>query len=252
MSTNHPDTRDDLISYCKRKLGEPVLEVNVALEQVEDRIDDALEYYQEFHSDATIRTYLKHLVTESDVTNGYIPISSDVIFVQRLFPVNSASGVNDWSGIKYQIMLNDVGNLGNFMSELVYYEQMQQHMSLLDMKINGTPQVSFSRRQNRLVIHGEFGAGDIKAGDYIIAQVVQIINPETHTSIYNDMWLKEYATALIKRQWGANLIKFEGMQLPGGVILNGRQIYEDATVDIEKLEERIRLEQELPVDFFVG
>ena len=168
MSTNHPDTRDDLISYCKRKLGEPVLEVNVALEQVEDRIDDALEYYQEFHSDATVRTYLKHLVTESDVTNGYIPISSDVIFVQRLFPVNSASGVNDWSGIKYQIMLNDVGNLGNFMSELVYYEQMQQHMSLLDMKINGTPQVSFSRRQNRLIIHGEFGAGDIKAGDYIV------------------------------------------------------------------------------------
>jgi hypothetical protein len=125
-------------------------------------------------------------------------------------------------------------------------------LSLLDMKLNGTPQVNFSRRQNRLYIHGDFQDKDIKAGDYIVAETLQIVDPDTHTSIYNDMFMKDYTTALIKLQWGANLIKFEGMQLPGGVTLNGRQIYEDAMNDIERLQEKVRLEQELPVDFFVG
>jgi hypothetical protein len=123
---------------------------------------------------------------------------------------------------------------------------------MLDMKLNGTPQVQFSRRQNRLYIFGDFADEDIKAGEYIIAEVYQIVDPDTHTSVYNDMWLKEYTTALIKQQWGANLIKFEGMQLPGGVVLNGRQIYDDATSEIAQLRENIRLEHELPADFFVG
>ena len=93
---------------------------------------------------------------------------------------------------------------------------------------------------------------DIKEGEYVVAETFQIVDPDTHTSVYNDMWLKEYTTALIKQQWGANLIKFEGMQLPGGVILNGRQIYDDATTDIDKLRETIRLEHEMPPDFFIG
>ena len=120
------------------------------------------------------------------------------------------------------------------------------------MKLNGTPQVTFARRQNRLYVHGDFQDKDIKAGDYIVAEVYQTIDPQTHTSIYNDMFIKDYTTALIKQQWGANLIKFEGMQLPGGVSLNGRQIYEDATSDVEQLKERLRLEQELPPSFYVG
>jgi hypothetical protein len=120
------------------------------------------------------------------------------------------------------------------------------------MKLNGHPQVQFARRQNRLYIFGDFADGDIKEGDYLVAEVYQTINPETYTSVYNDKWLKEYATALIKQQWGQNLIKFEGMQLPGGVTLNGRQIYDDASNEIEKLRETIRMEHELPPDFFVG
>jgi hypothetical protein len=120
------------------------------------------------------------------------------------------------------------------------------------MKLNGTPQVQFSRRQNRLYIFGDFADGDIQAGEYIIAEVYQIVDPDTHTSVYNDMWLKEYTTSLIKQQWGQNLIKFEGMQLPGGVTLNGRQIYDDASGEIAQLRENIRLEHELPADFFVG
>ena len=246
-------SRATLIDYCKRKLGEPVIEINVDEDQVEDRIDEALEYYQEYHSDATLKTYLKHLVTADDVSNEYITLSSDIIHVAKMFPLTSTfANARNFFDIKYQLMLNDMQNLASFIGDLYYYEQMQQYLSLLEMKLNGMPQVNFSRRQNRLYIFGDFADEDIKAGDYIVAEVYQTINPETHTSVYNDKWLKEYATALIKQQWGQNLIKFEGMQLPGGVTLNGRQIFDDASNEIEKLRESIRLEHELPPDFFVG
>jgi hypothetical protein len=248
-----PNSRDSLIEYCLRRLGDPVIEINVDPDQLEDRLDEALEVYQEFHSDATVKTYLKHQVTATDVTNKYIEISDNVIFVQRLFPISSHfNNSMNFFDIKYQMALNDIADLQNFAGDLAYYDQMQQYLSLLDMKLNGTPQVNFSRRQGRLYIRGDFQDEDIKEDDYIIVEALQIISPSSFTSIYDDMWLKAYTTALIKRQWGANLIKFEGMQLPGGVVLNGRQIYDDAMQDIERLEEKLRLEQELPVDFFVG
>ncbi len=249
----NPNSRDSLIDYCKRRLGDPVIEINVDEDQLEDRVDEALQYYQEYHSESTLRTYLKHLVTEDDVTNEYIPLSSDITYVSKLFPITSNFSMSrNFFDIKYQMMLNDVADLQNFAGDLAYYEQLQQYLSLLDMKLNGTPQIQFSRKQNRLYVFGDFQDKDILAGDYVVAEVYKIINPNTHTSIYNDMWLKEYTTSLIKQQWGANLIKFEGMQLPGGVILNGRQIYDDATGEIERLRETIRLEHEMPPDFFVG
>ena len=248
-----PNSRDTLIDYCKRRLGDPVLEINVDEDQIEDRIDEALQYYQEYHSDATVRTYLKHLVTATDVTNEYIPIASDILYVSKVFPLSSSFNSSfNFFDIKYQMMLNDIADLQNFAGDLAYYEQMQQYLSLLDMKLNGHPQTQWSRHQDRLHIFGDFNDDDIKAGEYIVAEVYTLIDPDTHTSIYNDMWLKEYATALIKQQWGMNLIKFEGVQLPGGVILNGRQLYDDATTEIENLRQRIREEHEFPADFFVG
>jgi len=249
----NPTSRATLIDYCKRRLGDPVIEVNVDEDQLEDRVDEALQYYQEYHSDATLRTYLKHQVTASDVANEYITLSSNILFVSKVFPVLSNFGsTTNMFDIKYQMMLNDIANLQNFAGDLAYFEQMNQYLALLDVKLNGQPQVQFSRKQNRLYIFGDFADKDIKADDYIIVEIYQIIDPDTHTSVYNDMWLKEYTTALIKQQWGANLIKFEGMQLPGGVVLNGRQIYDDATTDIDKLRETIRMEHEMPPDFFVG
>ena len=246
-------SRATLIDYCKRKLGDPVIEINVDDDQIEDRVDEAIEYYQEYHSDATIKTYLKHLITADDVSNQYITTASDIIHVTKMFPLTSTfANSRNFFDIKYQMMLNDMHNLASFVGDLYYYEQMQQYLSLLEMKLNGLPQVHFARRQNRLYIFGDFADEDIKVGDYVVAEVIQTINPQTHTSIYNDKWLKEYTTALIKQQWGANLIKFDGMQLPGGVTLNGRQIYDDATAEIEKLRESVRLEHELPIDFFVG
>ena len=248
-----PTSRATLIDYCKRRLGEPVIEVNVDEDQLEDRVDEALQYYREFHSDATIRTYLKHQITADDVTNEYITLANNIIFVSKMFPLSSSfNNSRNFFDIKYQMMLNDIADLQNFAGDLAYYEQMQQYLSLLDVKLNGTPQVQWSRHQDRLYIFGDFQDGDIKVGEYVVAEIYSIVDPDEHTSIYNDLWLKEYTTALIKQQWGANLIKFEGVQLPGGVTFNGRQIYDDATTEIQQLRERIRLENEMPPDFFLG
>jgi hypothetical protein len=248
-----PSSRQELIDFCLRRLGEPVLEINVDVDQIEDKVDDAIQKYQEFHSDATIRTYLKYQVTADDVTNGYVPISSNIIFVSKVFPFSSTFGSSgNLFDIRYQMFLNNMGDFINFAGDLAYLYQMEQYLSMIDLQLHGHPTVKFSRRQNRLYIWGDFEDKDLQAGDYLVAEVFQTIDPDTHTSIYNDMFIKDYTTALIKQQWGANLSKFEGMQLPGGVTLNGRQIFEDATADIERLEEKLRTEQELPVDFFVG
>ena len=179
-----PSSRETLIEYCLRRLGDPVIEINVDPDQLEDRVDEALQYYQEFHSDATVKTYLKHQVTASDVSNEYISVSDNVIFVKKLFPISSSfNNSMNFFDIKYQMMLNDIADLQNFAGDLSYYDQMQQYLSLLDMKLNGTPQVNFSRRQGRLYIHGDFQDKDIQADDYIVAEVLQIVDPETHTSI---------------------------------------------------------------------
>lgn len=247
-----PSTRQGLIDYCLRSLGDPVIEINIDPDQMEDRVDEALQYYQEFHSDATLKTYMKHLVTSNDVTNEYITLASDITYVSKLFPIRGGSITKDFFDIKYQLHLNDIANLQTYMGDLAYYEQMQQYLSLIDMKLNGTPQVQFSRRENRLYVFGDFSDKDIVAGDYLVAEVYKILDPDVNTSIYNDRWMKEYTTAIFKRQWGQNLIKFEGMQLPGGVTINGRQIYDDAQLDIDRLREAIRSEHEMPADFFVG
>jgi len=247
------NSRDELVDYCLRKLGSPVIEINVDPDQVSDRIDEGLDKYQEFHSDAIVRIFLKHLVTSTDIANGYITLPNDTIFVKRMF--SNGSGFSSGRGmfdIKYQMILNDIAFMNSYVGDLSYFTQMQQYLSLLDTAINGLPLVTFSRNQNRLYIHGDDLGTDIKEGEYIVVEADQIINPETYTSVYDDMWLKKYVTALIKRQWGSNLIKFEGMQLPGGVTLNGRQLYDDAIQEIERLEEELRLTFELPVDFLVG
>ena len=248
-----PSTRQTHIDYCLRSLGDPVIEINVDDDQLEDRVDEALEYYREYHSEATFRTYLKHLVTATDISNEYIPIASNIVQVARLFPIEAhGGGTTNFFDIKYQMMLNDMTSIHGTMGNLAYYEMMQQYLSLIDMRLNGQPQTTFVRKQNRLYIHGDFADGDIIAGKYLVAEVYQQINDSDYTSIWNDLWLKEYTTALFKRQWGQNLIKFEGMVLPGGVTLNGRQIYDDALQDITQLRESIRLEFEMPADMFVG
>lgn len=245
-------TRSELIEYCLRKLGKPVITINVDSTQSEDRVDEAIEVYQEFHSDATFKTYLKHLVTETDVTNGYITIAPEILFVTSLFPIQGSKYGSGFFNIKYQLHLNDLNSLTNYIGDVAYYNQLQQYLELIDAQFNGQPRVEFSRRQNRLYLFGDFEDQDVSAGDYIIAEVYMIVDPDDHTSVWNDMWLKEFTTALIKQQWGSNLSKFGNMQLPGGVVMNGERIYQEATQEISELRERVRLEQELPADFMVG
>lgn len=249
----NPSSRQGLIDYCLRRLGDPVIEINVDIDQLEDRVDEALQYWQEYHSDATYRTYVSHLVTQTDVDREYIEVTADTLNVTRVFYISSSfnNSVNFFD-IKYQMMLNDIADLQNFAGDLAYYEQLNQYLSMLDMKLNGYPQVTYSRHMNRLYVHGDFADEDVKAGEYIVYEAYKTVDSSAHSRVWNDLWLKEYTTALIKQQWGANLIKFEGMQLPGGVTLNGRQIFEDAMQEIERLREKIRLDFEMPADFFVG
>ena len=247
-----PSTRQAHIDYCLRRLGSPVIEINVDEDQLSDRVDESLQYFREYHSEATYRGYIQHQVTQTDIDNKYIPIASTVQHVTKMFKLQQGIFSKNMFSVKYQMHMNDIANMHSYIGDLAYYEQVQQYMSLLDQRLNGTPQVDYVRKMNRLYIHGNFEDGDAKVGEYLVAEVYSVISETSHTAIWNDLWLKEYTTALIKQQWGANLIKFEGMQLPGGVTLNGRQLFDDAMQELERLREKLRNDHELPVDFFVG
>lgn len=247
-----PNSRQTLIDYCLRRLGDPVIEINVDEDQIEDKVDDTIQMFQEYHSDATYRTYLKHQITQTDVDNGWIPISESVLYISQMFPINPTFSTVNMFDVRYQMMLNSLGDFMNFAGGMAYYYQFEQYLDFLDKLLTGNPKTTWSRHQDRLYIFGEWSNEDLAVGDYIVAEIYTTVDPNAHPSVYNDMFVKNYLTAKIKEQWGLNMSKFEGMQLPGGVTINGRQMYEDATQELEKLEEKLRLEQELPPDFFVG
>jgi hypothetical protein len=246
-------TQDQLIDYCVRNLGAPVIEINVDEQQLDDRFSEAMELYREFHDDALHKTYLKHILTQTDLTNEYITLSTDISGVTRVFPFSSSGNTsNNMFSLAYQMRLNEMHLMSNFTGNLQYYFQMQQYMSMLDMTLNGSPQVKFQKRMNRLYIFGDIADNNLKVGDYVVAEVYQMLDPVTFTSIYDDRWLKDYLTALIKRQWGRNMGKFDGIAMLGGITISGKQIEGEANEELKILEEKLRLEHELPVDFMVG
>jgi hypothetical protein len=249
-----PTTRAQLIDYCLRKLGEPVTEVNIDDDQIEDRIDEALQYYQEYHSDAVKRVFVKHQLTEEDVENKYITLPESLISIFRVFPINTSSvGGSDMFSAKYQMHMNDLNSLHGGMGNLVDYEIFRQYLGLIDMTVNGmSQQITFTRHMNRLSIEINWEENGLTEGKFIILEGYQTLDPQAYPDIYNDMTLKKYATALLKLQWGQNLVKFEGMQLPGGVTINGRAILDDAKEEIAKLEEEFDSRFSFPPDFFVG
>ncbi len=246
-----PNSRQTFIDYCLRSLGAPVVEINVDDDQVEDRVDEALQFYQHYHSDAIEKVYLKHQITADDITNGYIPINALITDVVRVMPIRDTITTNSLFDVKYQIHLNDVYSLG-FLGSLVDYEMSQQWMSLLDDIMDPDDKhISFERHKNQLRIDMDW-TQEVSVDQYIVVECYRIIDPDTYTDVYNDYYLKRYATALIKQQWGQNLLKFEGMTMPGGVTFNGRQIYDDAREEIKELIEEVRLNWEQPVDFYTG
>jgi len=252
-------TREELADYCLRALGYPVVEINIDDEQLEDRIDEALQWFREHHPDGSRRFYVKHQLTQTDIDNQYVDLSDDLDLsaVVRMIPMSMAATSGGWFSDAWQYMqftISDFTRNNGILGDLAHYEQMQQQLSLLDMKLAGTPQITFDRQYNRINL--QVSKSKLKEGDYVIFEVFGIRTPDDTVLAYNNLWnnkfLKSYATALIKRQWGLNLIKFDGMTLPGGVTVNARQIYEDALQDIEKIMEKFREEEDEGPLFFVG
>ena len=245
-----PGSRQELADYCLRALGAPVVEINIDDDQLGDRIDEAFQFYREYHSDATIRRYRKHQVTATDVTNEYIDIPETFIHISRVLPFQVTGGAGDFN-VEYQIMLNDIYDLRG-PNSVLHYAMSQQHLALVDTLFDGKDQtVRFNRHMNRLFIETRWGT-DIKAGEFIIIEGYETVDPATFTDVYNDIFLKKYLTALIKRQWGTNLKKFGGLQLPGGVEINGQQIYDEANEEIKEIEEQMQSRYEMPPLDFMG
>jgi hypothetical protein len=245
-----PNSRQTLIDYCLRNLGAPVLEINVDQDQIEDRVDEALQFYREYHSDSIYHDFFKHEITQEDRDNEYIPIPDAIINVVKILPLSYDNSSVSMFDARYQMALNDMYNLG-FAGSLSNYVHVQNYISTVDMMINGTPQVEFNRHMNRLYLNIDWEYR-LQVGEYVVVEGYRVLDPNEHTDVYNDMFLKRYLTALLKRQWGINLKKFEGMELPGGVTLNGQQMYDEATEEIQQIEEEMQLKYEYPIDFHVG
>ena len=269
-----PNTKATLLSYCKRQLGYPVVEINVDDDQADDILDDALQYFAEYHYDGTIRTYLKHQITTAEIAiqktnanvvssssggsdsgattwlegNNYIELPEAVMSVIKVFPFNDKS-TNNMFDLRYQLRLNDLYDLTS--TSILYYEMVQQHLGMLDDILVGSPMLRHSKHGNRLFIDMDW-ENNIQNGEYILIECIRKMDPTTYTDIYNDVWLKKYCTAKMKLQWGQNLIKFDGITMPGGVTLNGRQLVDDAKEEIAALEEEVRLGFELPALDIIG
>ena len=312
----NPTSRSDLQEYCLRRLGKGVIDINVSTDQVEDRTDEALQFFQEYHFDGVEKTYLKHKVTATiltvtdssqfqknekltgstsgatsfvydaptsttirvkrelgdytltetitgavtgatdtvttivagDIKNGYVPVTDAILGVVKVFPFGSQSSL-DMFDVRYQLRLNEVFDFAS--TSVIYYNMIQNHISLLDEMLVGEQSVRFNRHTDRIYVDMDWDQ-HIQPDNYIIFEAYRLLDPATYNDIYNDMFVKKYLTALIKLQWGNNLSKFAGVQMPGGVTLDGVRIMEEARTEIEKIEEEMSLRYELPVNFMTG
>ncbi len=250
-----PTSRQELIEYCLRRLGKPVVEINVDDDQLQDRTDDALQYFAEYHYDGVELVYLKHELTADDITNGYIDLTADggidasnlIVSVSRIFSIPGRT-INMFD-IRYQLALNDLYTIGRL--DLIHYSMYQQYMNLVQDMLQPDKRIRYHTVTNRLHIDTDMDE-NFSSGDYIVIEAYRILDPSTYTEIFKQRLLKDYLTASIKKQWGQNLIKFEGVQLPGGVSINGRALYDDAVQELEKIQEEAELRFELPPDFIVG
>jgi len=276
-----PSTRQELIDYCKRKLGAPVLEINVADEQIEDLVDDAVQFFQERHFDGVYPTFLKYKITQDDIDRGraqpdssvgittitvnhnvglttqfnfyeggnYLQVPPSVIGIQKIFHFDGSNTVtNNMFSVKYQLFLNDIYYWGS--TELLTYAMVKTYLEDIDFLLTTQKQIRFNKRQDRLYLDIDWGS--VSVGDYLIIDCYRSLDPNDYSKVWNDSFLKMYLTALIKKQWGQNLIKFQGVKLPGGIELNGRQIYDDAQKEIDDIMEKMSNSYELPPLDMIG
>ena len=274
-----PSTRGELIDYCKRQLGAPVLEINVADEQIEDIVDDAVQFFQERHFDGVYQSYRKYKITQADIDRGkatggagittttvdttvgvttqfsytensnYLPIPAEVIGVTKIFHFDGSNTItNNMFSVKYQLFLNDIYYWGA--TELLSYAMVKTYLEDINFLLTTEKQIRFNKRQDRLYLDIDWGS--MTVGDYIIIDCWTLLDPSSYPRVWNDSFLKPYATALIKKQWAQNMLKFQGVKLPGGIELNGREMYEDAEKDLEKIRENMSNTYELPPYDMIG
>lgn len=314
-----PNSRQTLIDYCLRRLGHPVIEINIDDDQLEDRIDEAFQFYREFHYDSAEQIYYKAQITASEIQivginassfqtgeritggtsgatatvhaaeaankfyvrditgtfvtgetitggtsgttaviqtitlgsydNRYFELDDSIINVSRILQLSNKTNSSSMFDVRYQLMLNNIQSLTA--TDVVYYDMLKMHLQLLNDLFTGQKLVRFNRHQNRLYVDMAWTT-DVAIGDYIIVEAFKILDPNTYTDVYDDYFLKRYATALIKQQWGTNMKKFEGVQLPGGVTMNGQKIFDEATQELLDLRDEVEKTYQLPVDFFAG
>lgn len=276
-----PSTRQELIDYCKRKLGAPVLEINVADEQIDDLVDDAIQFFQERHFDGVYPTFLKYQITQDDIDRGrskptsgvgistlttnhsvglttqfnfyeggnYLQIPPSVTGINKIFHFDGTNTItNNMFSVKYQLFLNDIYYWGS--TELLSYAMVKTYLEDIEFLLTTQKQIRFNKRQDRLYLDIDWGS--VTKGTYLVIDCYRTLDPNDYSRVWNDSFLKMYLTSLIKRQWGQNLIKFQGVKLAGGVELNGRQIYDDAQREIDEIMEKMSNSYELPPLDMIG
>jgi len=269
-----PNSKSTFKEYCLRALGKGVIDINVSDDQADDRIDEALQYYLNYHSDGVERVYLKHQLTEAEITRmrsneaaitatdlvdssitadwlqqeNYIPVPDTVLSVNKVFPITDQLTTNMFD-VRYQLRLNDLYDFSS--TSVINYEMTMRHLDYLDHILTGEMPIQFKEHQNRLYIYTDVETNLLDT-EFLLIECYRKLDPNTYTSVYDDMYLKRYATELLKKQWGANLSKFNGVAMLGGVTMNGEQIYSQAVEEIQRLEEQIQLHHELPINYMVG
>ena len=242
-----PNSRETFKQYCLRKLGAPVIEINVDDDQVDDRIDEAIRFFWDYHFDGAEKTYYKYQVTPTDITNKYITMPDNIIGVVNLFPIGQALNTNNLFNIRYQIALNDLYTLTSV--SMVPYYMALQHIQFLEQFLVGQQPFRYNRIINKCYIDMDWNI--INPGDHLLLEAYQVIDPDVFTKGYSERLLQNYATALIKEQWGSNLTKFSGMQLPGGLTFNGEKILNDAVAERKEIE-KIIYESSIPIADMIG
>ena len=244
-----PTTRATFKEWCLRKLGKPVIEINVDDDQIDDRVDEALAYYWDYHFDGTEKTYYKHQVTNQDKTNGYITIPENIIGAVNIFDLSSSIATSSGMfNVQYQFVLNNIYELSNY--NTLHYWMSMENLQFMEKMLVGSQPIRYNRHMNRLFIDTNWER--IETGHYIIVECYMIVDPNTYADVWKDRWLQNYATAKIKYQWGSNLTKFTGMTLPGNVQFNGEAILNDSLAEITKLEEEMITSYSLPITDMIG
>lgn len=272
MGSEPPNSRDTLIDHCLRALGAPILEINVDRQQCEDRLDEALQYFSTRHFDGVQKTFFKYQITQQDISRGYIelddilppsgditdsPSGTDIVSVVRVFRFGLMTGVNMFD-VRYQLALTDYfginrGLNGSQANPIAGYQSTMSYISLIEQIFSPEKSIRFSKVTNRIYVDAlNESNSEVTAGYYLVIEAYASLDPDIWTKIYDDRLLKKYVTALIKRQWGANMAKFDGVQLPGGITLRGGQIYQEALQEIALIEREFETSYELPVDFMIG